>query len=81
VEIPEWVAMKRDLVEITHALVLDQCRKGQGYPVVLSEAHEKAVITGADREQFWELVEEFLIEGKMSTYTSTKSRSKRTRWI
>jgi hypothetical protein len=81
VEVPEWVAMRPDLLELTHTLVLDQCKRGQGYPVALSEAHEKAVVTGADRDQFWEMVEESLMEEKISTYTSTKSRSKRTRWI
>jgi hypothetical protein len=69
------------LLDLTHSLVLDQCRRGQGYPVALSEAHEKAVVTGADREEFWELVEESLVESKIPTYTSTKSQSKRTRWI
>lgn len=81
VEIPEWVALRPELLELTHTLVLDQCRKGQGYPVALSEAHEQAVVTGADREQFWELVESSLTEKKIRVYTSTKSRSKRTRWI
>lgn len=81
VEVPEWVAMNSQLLNLAHALVLDQCRRGQGYPVALSEAHEKAVVTGADREEFWRLVEESLEEIKMPTRTSTKSRSKRTRWI
>jgi hypothetical protein len=81
VEVPEWVVMRKELLEMTHALVLDQCRRGQGYPVALSEAHEQAVVTGADREEFWELVEESLEEQKMPAYTSIKSRSKRMRWI
>jgi hypothetical protein len=81
VEVPEWVAVRKDLLDMTHALVLDQCLRGQGYPVALSEAHEKAVVTGADRQEFWELVEESLADKKMPAYTSTKSRSKRTRWI
>jgi hypothetical protein len=33
-----------DLLDLTHALVLDQCRRGQGYPVALSESHEQAVV-------------------------------------
>ncbi len=81
VEIPEWVARNPELVNMTHALVVDQCRRGHGYPVTLSEAHEKAVVTGADREQFWGLVDEALEEEKLPFNTSTKSRSKRTRWI
>jgi hypothetical protein len=81
VEVPEWIARKPELVNLTQALVLDQCRRGQGYPVALSEAHEKAVVTGADREEFWYLVEESLAEEKILSFNSTKSRSKRTRWI
>jgi hypothetical protein len=81
VEVPEWVATNTELLTFTHAMVLDQCQKGQGYPVALSEAHEQAVVTGQDREEFWRLVEESLEELKLPAYTSTKSRSKRTRWI
>jgi hypothetical protein len=81
VEIPEWVARRPNLIDLTHALTLDQCRRGQGYPVALSEAHEQAVVTGLDREEFWGLVEESLVEQKLPNYTSIKSRSKRTRWI
>ena len=80
VELPRWVE-ERGLVDMLHALVLDQCRRGQGYPVALSEAHEQAVVTGADREQFQYLVELALSEKRLSTTTSAKSRSKKTRWI
>jgi hypothetical protein len=80
VELPRWVE-ERGLVDMLHALVLDQCRRGQGYPVALSEAHEQAVVTGADRQQFQYLVELALSEKRLSTTTSAKSRSKKTRWI
>ena len=81
IEVPEWVAMRPDLLNLTQSLVLDQCRRGQGYPVALSEAHERAVVTGADREEFWGLVEQYLEDEKLPAFTSTKSRSKRTRWL
>lgn len=81
VEIPQWVAERPDLLELTHALVLDQCARGQGYPVALSESHEQAVVTGADRELFWGLVDEALVAEKLPDQVSTKSRSKRTRWV
>ncbi len=81
VEIPEWIARRPELLDLTHSLVLDQCQRGQGYPVVLSESHEQAVVTGADRESFWGLVEEALVEEKLPAQVSTKSRSKRTRWV
>lgn len=76
VEIPLWVAQSGELTGLVHALIWQQCRQGQGYPVALSEAHEKAVVTGADREQFWQLVER-----DVALKSSAKSRSKRNRWI
>jgi hypothetical protein len=81
VEIPRWVATDESLLNLAHALVLDQCRRGHSYPVALTEAHEKAVVTTADREDFWQLVESLLVEEKMPTPTSAKSQSKRTRWV
>ena len=81
VEVPEWVARDEALLNLTHGLVLDQCRRGQGYPVALSEAHEQAVVTGLDRENFWQLVEIALAGEKIPSSTSAKSRSKNTRWV
>ncbi len=81
IEIPEWVARDKNLLALVHALVLDQCRRGQGYPVALSEAHEQAVITGADRESFQRLVEMSLAEEHIPITSSVKSLSKRTRWV
>lgn len=81
VEVPKWVADDTDLLSLTHALVLDQCQRGHGYPVALSEAHEKAVVTGADAENFWRLVESSLVEEHLPFSGSAKNRSKRTRWV
>ncbi|UCB43282.1 MAG: DNA double-strand break repair nuclease NurA [Dehalococcoidales bacterium] len=81
IEIPQWVAADEDLLSLTHTLVLDQCQRGHGYPVSLSEAHEKAVVTGADAENFWRLVEASLVEEHLPVTGSAKNRSKRTRWV
>ena len=81
IEIPQWVAENEELCGLGHGLVLDQCRRGHGYPVVLSEAHEQAVVTGADRENFWELVEATLAAERLPSSGSAKSLSKRTRWV
>jgi hypothetical protein len=81
VEIPLWVAEDKELVELVHSVVLDQCRRGLGYPVALSEVHEQAVVNSADRAQFWELVEQVMIEDGIVPESSAKSESKRTRWI
>ena len=81
IEVPQWVAVDEDLLTLVHTLVLDQCHRGQGYPVALSEAHEKAVVTGADRENFWHLVESSLVKEHVPSFSSAKSQSKRTRWV
>ncbi len=81
VEIPLWVAEDKRLVDLVHSIILDQCQRGLGYPVALSEAHEQAVITGADREQFWGLVEQVLGEEGIVLGSSAKRQSKRARWI
>jgi hypothetical protein len=81
VEIPLWVAENKKLVELVHSTILDQCQRGLGYPVALSEAHEQAVVTGADREQFWGLVEQVLAEDRIYLESSAKRQSKRVKWI
>ncbi len=81
VEIPLWVAESEKLVGLVHSTILDQCRRGLGYPVSLSEAHEQAVINTSGRQQFWALVEQILVDDGVSISGSAKSESKRTRWI
>ncbi len=81
VEIPEWVAQDEELLGLTHAAIVDQCRKGQGYPVALMEAHEQAVVTGGDRQRFQELVDNTLWKKRLPVYASAKSKSKRMRWM
>ena len=81
VEIPQWVARDDSRLNLAHSLILDQCQRGHDYPVALSEAHEQAVVTTADRENFWQLVEASLVEEHLPTFCSAKSQSKKTRWI
>ncbi len=76
VEIPKWVAESEELLELVHAVIIDQCSKGLGYPVALSEAHEQAVVTWQDREQFQKLVESSLHQNHLPVYVSEKQRSK-----
>ncbi len=80
VELPLWAANDPEQVELLHAVLLDQCRKGPGYPVVLQEAHEQAVITTVDRQSFAALLERELEQGG-TTGGSAKARSKRLRGI
>jgi hypothetical protein len=81
VEVPLWVAEDERLVGLVHSTILDQCRRGLGYPVALSEAHEQAVVNAADREQFWTLVNQILVEDGIFLENSAKSESKRARWL
>ena len=81
VEIPQWAAENKTLLELTHGLLYDQCQRGHGYPIALSEAHEQAVVTGMDRENFRELVESTLTEEHLPVTSSGKSSSKRTKWV
>jgi NurA-like 5'-3' nuclease len=80
-EIPAWVARDEALLSLSHSLVLDQCRKGLGYPVSIMEAHEQAVIGGTERDLFRRMIEDTLAERHLPVYTSEKERSKRLRWL
>lgn len=76
VEMPRWVAEDAGLLDRVHALVYDQCLKGQGYPVALARAHEQAVIRAADRRAFERIVERSLIQADLPATSSRKAASK-----
>ena len=77
VEMPRWATEETSLISLAHALILDQCRRGMGYPVAISEAHEQAVITGPERQQFRELMDASLTQHGLPVFSSEKNRSKR----
>ena len=81
VEIPAWVAGSPELLSLVHSGLVDQCRKGYGYPVAISEAHEQAVVTGGEREEFRVMVEAAVGAQRLPVYTSLKDRSKRVKWL
>ena len=56
VEVPQWVSGDPALLELAHAVAYDQAQKGMGYPVALAEAHQQAVVRGAERDLFYEMV-------------------------
>ena len=49
--------------------------------MAISEAHEQAVINGADRQFFKQMLAEALEREGLPVYTSEKDRSKRTPWL
>ncbi|MDE2779158.1 MAG: DNA double-strand break repair nuclease NurA [Chloroflexota bacterium] len=81
IEVPQWVAMDETLLAQSHSLIVEQCRRGQGYPVVITESHEQAVITGRDRQLFREMVAATLERQGLPNYTSQKERSKQRPWV
>lgn len=81
IEIPVWVAENSETLDRVHAICMDQARKGQGYPVALAEAHEQAVLRGADRQGFLTLIERALVREGASVSPTRKAFAKRTRSV
>ncbi len=77
VELPQWVADDEELLNLVHACACDQAEKGQGYPVTLSEAHERAVVRGADREAFYRFLSATFVKNDIKVGISSKSLKKR----
>jgi|YNPNPStandDraft_1061719.scaffolds.fasta_scaffold27174_2 hypothetical protein len=77
VEVPAWVATCPESLERVHAVVVDQAEKGGGYPLALIEAHEKAVVRSPEREAFYRLVQDMLVQQGLPVSLSSKSWSKR----
>ncbi len=76
-EIPAWIASNKTDVDIVCALCIDQCQKGQGYPVVLAESHAQAVIQLSDRDFFYHLVAQKIPQHHRHKGLSPKSFKKR----
>ena len=81
VEVPSWVVEDQARLSLVHGLVVDQCELGRGYPVALMEAHEQAVVGGAERRFFVQAVEGALSSRRLPVYSSEKARSKRIRMM
>jgi hypothetical protein len=65
------------MLQLVHTLVYDQAKKGKGYPVAISESHEKAVVRGKDRNFFFDLVKESMVKADFNVSISRKGISKR----
>lgn len=78
VELPQWVWEDPALMDLLHAALCDQCESGRGYPMVLSEAHEAAVVRAPERNTFYALIERILNQHtEFEALTSAKAESKR----
>jgi len=76
IEIPKWVADDGARLELVHAAIWDQVGKGDGYPVSLAEAHERAIVRGRDREVFFSCLKHSLVKGGLRVSLSRKGKSK-----
>ncbi len=81
VEVPDWVAEDAELLALGHSMLAKQCELGLGYPVVISEAHEQAVVSGRDREEFRKLTLMLMEQNGLPTPESAKTVSKRLPWV
>lgn len=78
IEMPFWVTEQPAWLDQIHGLVLDETRKGKGYPVILSEAHERAVIRHHETELFYQLLDQQMREaGLTGVVYSKKQQAKR----
>jgi hypothetical protein len=84
VEVPQWVRTNPDWLDLTHAVLVDQCRRSPGfppYPPALQEAHEQAVITMTDRRVMEEMMERAMGQYGQKWVRSAKEDSKRRRGV
>jgi hypothetical protein len=81
VEVPEWVARDRQLMDSLHAILVDQCAKGFGYPAVLARADDRAVISLSDRTVLDTLVEQELARRGVTVRPSAKLARKQLRTV
>ncbi len=77
VEFPQWVADDEGLLDLIHAVVQSECEKGRGYPMILSEAHEHAVVRAPERSAFYSLIAGQMEQSGLPADVSQKSMSKR----
>lgn len=77
VEMPEWVADDPARLDRLHSVILSECAKGEGYPMVLAEAHERAVVRAHEREQFYRMIERAMQRAALPANASGKQQAKR----
>jgi hypothetical protein len=81
VEVPEWVARDTGLLALLHAVLVDQCSKGFGYPAVLARADDRAVISLGDRGVLETLVQQELARRGVVARPSAKLARKQVRTV
>jgi len=77
IEIPAWIAKDENYIDLICKIVIDQVKKGAGYPICLAEAHNQAVVKGEDRDFFYNLIYKVGIESNKQVSSSQKSIKKK----
>jgi len=77
IEVPGYVTQNTDILKLIASVAYDLAKKGNGYPAALAQAHENTVITGSDRDFFYQLLKEFGIQNKRSILPSQKALKKK----
>lgn len=81
VEFPCWLFEEAELLDFSFSVLLEQIRKGHGYPVGLSEAHNLAVVRQSDRAQMFHLLAEQLMRKHVTRVAVSPKESKKRRGI
>ncbi|HJM69124.1 MAG TPA: DNA double-strand break repair nuclease NurA [Candidatus Babeliales bacterium] len=77
IEVPQWIAQDSKSIDLIVGAICDQSQKGFGYPVVLSESHEQAVVKGPDRDFFYQTIYDLGQQQKQMIAFSLKQAKKR----
>lgn len=77
VEIPAFIAQDEQKVNLIASIMLNQSLKGMGYPTVLAESHEQAVVKNPDKEFFYQLINKMGFNKKLFFLKSQKNLKKR----
>jgi len=77
IEVPRWVIDDEYYLNLIHYIVYFQVKVGMGYPIVIAEAHNQAVIKGPDRAQFYAMLSRKMIDRNMKVLLSNKELKKR----
>ena len=80
VEAPDWLASDLEPLALSHAMLVKQSW-AWAYPVVVSEAHEQAVISGHDRAEFRRMTLMLLEQHGRPAPESARATSKRRPWV
>jgi len=77
IEMPAWTALDPEMRSQALQIIFAQVQKGYGYPVVLAEAHNQAVVTGSDRRRFFAILEQQMVKSGLRNITTSYKESRK----